>query len=90
MVLGEKGTEFSQELLAEDWNFIPFDLPESPMRVEAKIRYSARPAPAEIWLENRGLRVRFEQPQRAVTPGQAVVFYAPGSDLVLGGATIVE
>lgn len=90
VVLGEKGTEFADSLLAADWNFIPFDTLDKPMRVEAKVRYSARPAPAEIEMEGDALRVRFSQPQWAVTPGQAVVFYAPGGGLVVGGATILQ
>lgn len=90
VVLGESGSEFSQSLLATDENFIPFDALTEPMEVLAKVRYSARPAPAVISWDGRYLRVDFQEPQRAVTPGQAVVFYQPDGDLVLGGATILR
>lgn len=89
VVLGEKGTEFSRELMAKNPNFIPFDTLDKPIRAEIKIRYSAKPALGEITSEGDFLRIRFDEPQRAVTPGQAVVFYQPESDIVLGGATIL-
>lgn len=90
VVLGESGSEFSSSLLAADANFIPFDQPKWPLSAEVKVRYSAKPAPAIIERAEEGLRVRFAEPQRAITPGQAVVFYQPQSDLVLGGATILQ
>ncbi len=90
VVLGEKGSEFSDGLLAADWNFIPFDTLNKPIRAEIKIRYSARPAMGEISMNGNYLRIKFDEPQRAVTPGQAVVFYQPDGDLVLGGATIIK
>ena len=60
------------------------------MKVCAKVRYSAKPAPATVFPEGDQLRVEFETPQRAITPGQAVVFYQPDGDLVIGGATILK
>jgi len=55
--------------------------------VTAKIRYSAKEAEAYISpFENERLRVRFAQKQRAITPGQSVVFY--DGDIVVGGGTI--
>ena len=90
VVLGESGSEFSDSLLAIDENLIPFDDITAPIRADIKVRYSAKPAPGEISREGKYLRVRFDQPQRAITPGQAVVFYQPNGDLVLGGATILR
>ncbi len=90
VVLGESGSEFSNSLLATGWNLIPFDEITSPMRADVKVRYSAKPAPALISPYGDYLRVDFDSPQRAVTPGQAVVFYQPNDDLVLGGATILR
>lgn len=86
VTLGEAGSEFSSTLMAEQTNFIPFDTLDSPMRVQAKVRYSA-PA-ADAWIEpvGDGVRVTFDAPQRAVTPGQAVVFY--DGDTVVGGGVI--
>jgi len=89
IVLGEKGTEFSSELIAKNLNFIPFDKPDSSMRVAAKVRYSAKEAPATVTLLEGGCaKVVFDEPQRAITPGQAVVFYEIGGDNVIGGGII--
>ena len=94
VVLGEKGSEFSGGLYADNLNFIPFDRPEQGMKVLAKIRYSAKPAPASIEIEDRDgrdiLKVSFEEPQRAVTPGQSVVLYDLGGETVLGGGIILK
>ncbi len=87
ITLGEEGSQYASSLIAADLNFIPFDTLESEIKAEVKVRYQAQPAPARlIPLENGKIRVEFEKPQRAVTPGQAVVFY--DGDLVLGGGTI--
>jgi tRNA-specific 2-thiouridylase len=88
VVLGKKGTEFASGLYAEDSNFIPFERLTKPIRAEIKVRYTAKPAMGTVIPEGDGLRVEFDLPQRAITPGQAVVFYEPNGDLVLGGATI--
>lgn len=87
ITLGEKGMEFSNELTARDVNFISGELPKGRIRTTARIRYQATPADAEIEMidENR-VRVFFDKPVRAVTPGQAVVFY--DGDIVLGGGTV--
>lgn len=89
VVLGESGTEFSRELLAAEPNFIPFEQLSEPKEVLAKVRYSARAAAATIAPEGDLVRVVFKEPQRAVTPGQAVVFYGEDGDLVIGGGTIL-
>jgi tRNA-specific 2-thiouridylase len=69
-------------------NWIAFERLEAPMRVLAKIRHRHEPSWALI--EPNGadeVRVRFDEPARAVTPGQAAVFYQ--GDLVVGGGWIV-
>jgi tRNA-specific 2-thiouridylase len=59
------------------------------MRVQAKIRHRHEPAPAVLENAPNGeVRVTFDEPQRAITPGQAVVFYQ--DDLVVGGGWIAE
>ena len=88
VVLGEKGTEFTDSLVADNWNFISVENIDKPIRAEIKVRYSARPAWGEISIEDGFLKVKFDEPQRAVTPGQAVVFY--DGDTVIGGITILE
>jgi tRNA-uridine 2-sulfurtransferase len=61
----------------------------APMRVAAKIRHRHEPAPAVLENAPNGeVRVTFDEPQRAITPGQAVVFY--DGDLVIGGGWIAE
>ncbi|MHB8157334.1 MAG: tRNA 2-thiouridine(34) synthase MnmA, partial [Desulfocucumaceae bacterium] len=87
VVLGNEEDLLSTGLEALDNNFIPFAALTGPLRVEAQIRYNGRPMPAEIYpLENGVVRVLFDSPQKAVTPGQAVVYYQ--GDLLVGGGTI--
>lgn len=78
---------FSDTLTANELNFMPFETLTEPMRVMAKIRYSAPPAPAIIYPEGNLVRVKFDTPQRAITPGQAIAFY--DADLLIGGGTIL-
>ncbi len=55
----------------------------------AKVRYRAEPAKATIYpIENKTIKVEFEKPQRAITPGQSVVFYTE-DDIVIGGGKII-
>ena len=87
ITLGEEGSQYSNSLIASDLNFIPFDTLDKEMQITAKVRYQSQPANAKlIPLGGDKVRVEFEQPQRAVTPGQAVVFY--DGDIVVGGGTI--
>ena len=89
VVLGEKGTEFSSVLMADTLNFIPFDTPKEPLEVLAKVRYSAKPARAKVTIEGGTMaKVTFQMPQRAITPGQAVVFYSLDGEMVIGGGII--
>jgi tRNA-specific 2-thiouridylase len=71
----------------EGVNWISCDKPSAPIRAFAKIRHKHEPAPATIEpLDATNARVTFDTPQRAITPGQAVVFY--DGDAVLGGGWI--
>ena len=87
VVLGPNDALFTTELIAERVNLIPVEqLPES-MPVTARTRHSQREDAATLYpLANGRVRVVFDRPQRAVTPGQAVVFY--DGDRVVGGGTI--
>ena len=88
VTLGANEDLFTRKLTARDVNFIPFDRLDSPLRATAKIRYAHAPQPATIFQTAPDEIVcEFEQPQRAITPGQAVVFY--DGDIVIGGATIL-
>lgn len=87
VVLSDNAALFTRVLTADRLNLIPTDRLSAPIRARARIRYRQQEQPCTI--EQTGpdtVRVEFDQPQRAVTPGQAVVFY--DGDLVLGGATI--
>ncbi len=86
IVLGEKGMEFSQWLVAENVNFISGKFLEEPIYAKVKIRYGAKGAFSKIEPFENGVKVTFEEPQRAVTPGQSVVFY--DGDKVLGGGIV--
>ena len=89
VVLGPNERLFSDRLIAGDCNWISVDRLCKPMQVTAKTRYSQSEAPAVIEDAGEGrVAVCFEQPQRAITPGQAVVFY--DGDTVVGGGTILS
>jgi len=76
-----------QELTAADVSYIDDNPPTGPLRITAKIRYKARETPASLTpLPGNRVRVRFEEPLRDITPGQAVVFYQ--GEVVLGGGII--
>ena len=69
-------------------NLIPFDTLEKPIEITAKTRYSQSEQNAVLSYKGDGIyHVEFEKPQRAVTKGQAVVFY--DGDIVVGGGTII-
>lgn len=87
VVVGPHEALMADALIAEDLTWTSGRPPGS--RVEAKIRYRADAVPARLALQPDGTaEVHFDRPQRAVTPGQAVVFY--DGEKVLGGATIVR
>ena len=90
VVLGDDKDVYSGSLRAGDVNWISLPDLTEPMQVEAKIRYNSPGAPATVRPANEGnpadVLVCFDQPQRAVTPGQAVVFYR--GNLVVGGGKI--
>ena len=89
VVVGEQEELYSPGLLAEDVNWVSAEASAGELRVEAKIRYRAEPVPAVARPRDDGLlQVTFDEPQRAVTPGQAVVLY--DGDLVVAGGTIVR
>ena len=89
VTVGPEQMLYSQRLLAGQVNWIPFDAPTEPLRVTACTRYHQKEQPATASMTADGrLNVVFDAPQRAVTPGQAVVLYQ--GDLVLGGGTIEE
>ena len=89
VTVGPNEALFRKVLRANDWNWFPFPALTEPLRVKAKARYRQVEQPATVYPEAGGLaRVEFDEPQRAITPGQAVVLY--DGDQVIGGGTITE
>ncbi|MFZ5591725.1 MAG: tRNA 2-thiouridine(34) synthase MnmA [Bacillota bacterium] len=86
VVLGPPEAIYAPGLWAGDINLIMYDRLTGPLSVQAQIRYNSQPQPATLYPEGESIRVVFDRPQRAITPGQAVVFY--DGDLVVGGGTI--
>ena len=87
VVLGRNADLFSTELDASGCNWISGDVPQQPLRVTARIRYRQPEQPCTVTVTGADtVHVSFETPQRAITRGQAVVFY--DGDTVLGGGTI--
>ena len=89
VILSDNQALFHRGLTGKELNLIPTERLDRPIRVQARIRYRMTPQPA--WLEQTGpdtCRVTFDQPQRAITPGQSVVFY--DGPLVVGGAVILK
>jgi len=76
-----------KELICKDINWISGKVPELPLKIKAKIRYRHQPASATIYyLKSNIYHLNFEKPQRAITPGQSIVFFK-GQE-VLGGGII--
>lgn len=88
IVIGDEKDLYNSKLYAEEINLIPFEHLNEPMEVKVKIRYSLNESDATITPHKEGVLVEFKEPQRAITKGQAVVFYS--EDVVVGGGIIKE
>lgn len=89
VVIGTNDEVFSDKLYANNLNFMSIEDLEGSMEVEAKIRYSHKGAKCTIKkVGSDEVECIFEEPQRAITPGQAVVFYK--DDYIVGGGTIMR
>jgi len=87
VVIGPKEALDRTTLVADDLNFIAIQNLSGPQEVQAKIRYNSPPSTATISpLPDGRVKVDFAAPQRAIAPGQAVVFYR--DEYILGGGTI--
>ena len=88
VTLGDESDLFTSELLADNVNLISVEKITEPMRVTAKTRYNQTDRPAVVTqLDDGKIKVVFDEPQRAVTSGQAVVLY--DGEKVVGGGTII-
>lgn len=87
VVAGGKDELPGSSFVASRTNWIAIDTPRAPFTTTARIRYRHQEAPARVIpLDDGRVRVTFDEPQRAITPGQAVVFY--DGDIVVGGGWI--
>ncbi len=85
--VGNKEELYKDELIASQMNWIAIEKIDLPLKVKARIRYLHKEAEAVVTpLDRERVDVKFREPQIAITPGQAVVFY--DGDIVIGGGTI--
>ena len=89
VVIGEQEDVWTDQLLADKMNWMSVPKLKGEREALAKIRYNHAGTPCTLWkISQDQVRVQFHEPVRAVTPGQAVVFYE--DDCVLGGGTILK
>ena len=90
VIVGGKEEACGDELIASHVNWVSADPPQHPLDLKARIRYRHREADAVVTPlpKKEAVHVKFRQPQMAITPGQAVVFY--DGDMVVGGGTIEQ
>jgi tRNA-specific 2-thiouridylase len=89
VTVGPNEALFHTTLIANDWNWIAIESLTEPLQVKAKARSRMTEQNATVYpMENGLARVVFDEPQRAITPGQAVVLY--DGDIVIGGGTILR
>jgi len=89
IVVGEEIDLYRDKLIAENVNFMAIESLEKPLTVQTKIRYKHRAAHSIISpIGNNRVGVVFDKPQRAITPGQAAVFY--DEDRIIGGGFIAH
>lgn len=87
VIVGEQKDLFKNEITVNEVNLLLVDKLTDPMEVEVKTRYSSNQAPATIIADGDKIKVKFKEPQRAMTPGQSAVFYL--GDIVVGGGKIM-
>ena len=87
VIVGEEQELYKKEVEVKDVNLLLFDEIKDWLEVEVKTRYSVKSAKAKIKQENDRIKIIFDTPQRAITPGQSAVFYI--DDIVVGGGKIV-
>ena len=87
VIVGEEKELYKKEITVDEINLLLVDEIKEPIEVDVKTRYSSKVAKAKIVQEGNKIKVIFDEPQRAITPGQSAVFYI--GDIVLGGGKII-
>jgi len=88
LVVGTESQLLSNTLTADNLFWLPGEIPKETINIAARIRYKAPQVAAKLQIDNGTATVQFHEPQRAVTPGQSIVFYQ--GDTVLGGGIIED
>ena len=88
VIVGEESELYKKEITVSDINLLLVDEINEWMEVTVKTRYSAKEAKAKIIQDGSNIKVVFDEPQKAITPGQSAVFYI--DDIVVGGGKIVK
>ena len=89
VILGRESELYSRDVIVCDFNWISGVAPRGEIRCKAKVRYRQKEQWATVMpIEDATVKIVFDEPQRAVTPGQAAVLY--DDDIVLGGGTVVK
>ena len=88
VIVGEENELYKNKILVNDINILLIDELKGEIEVYVKTRYSSNEAKAKISMKDKNtIKVVFDAPQRALTPGQSAVFYI--DDIVLGGGKII-
>ncbi len=88
VIVGEESELYKKEILVTDINLLLVDEIQELLDVTVKTRYSSKEAKAKIIQDGSNIKIIFDEPQKAITPGQSAVFYI--DDIVLGGGKIVK
>ena len=88
LIVGTEDQLFTSTLFATDLSWVSGEAPTDTTSMTAKVRYKSPEVPLTLYLNDGVARVDFHQPQRAISPGQSVVFYQ--GDAVLGGGVIED
>lgn len=87
VIVGSKENLYKKEMMVTDVNLLLFDSIDKTLDVNVKTRYSSIESKAKISMVGKNIKIVFDEPQKAITPGQSAVFYI--DDIVVGGGKIV-
>ena len=88
LIVGEENKLYKKHVVINDINLLLFDEILDWTEVEVKTRYSSKAAKAKVKQEENKIVIEFEEPQKAITPGQSAVMYI--DDIVVGGGKIID